>query len=79
MKQNLVEVRDVPWLRLVFSQLRYDGHLPLWHALVWAPIHLFHMPYDYFVYIGGVCAVGGLAVLVFIAPFPRPLRYVIAA
>ncbi len=77
--ETWVEVRDVPWLRLVFSQLRYDGHLPLWHALVWAPIHLFHMPYDYFVYIGGVCAVGGLAVLVFLAPFPRPLRYVIAA
>ena len=77
--ETWVEVRDVPWLRLVFSQLRYDGHLPLWHAIVWVPIHLFHMPYDYFVYIGGVCAVAGLAVLVFLAPFPRPLRYVIAA
>jgi hypothetical protein len=74
-----VEVRDLSWFRLVFSELRYDGHLPLWHSIVWIPMHLFHMSYDYFVFIGGVCAVAGLAVLVFLAPFPRILRYVIAS
>ena len=74
-----VEVRDLSWFRLVFSELRYDGHLPLWHSIVWIPLHLFHMPYDYFVFIGGVCAVAGLGVLVFLAPFPRILRYIIAS
>jgi hypothetical protein len=74
-----LEVRDIPWFRLVFSELRYDGHLPLWHAIVWVPMHLFHVPYTYFVFIGGACAVAGLAVLVFLAPFPRPLRYIIGA
>jgi hypothetical protein len=74
-----VEVRDLSWFRLVFSELRYDGHLPLWHSIVWIPMHLFHMSYDYFVFIGGVCAVVGLGVLVFLAPFPRILRYVIAS
>jgi hypothetical protein len=37
--ETWVEVRDIPWLRLMFSQLRYDGHLPLWHAILWVPIH----------------------------------------
>jgi hypothetical protein len=72
-----LEVRDLSWARLLFSELRYDGHLPLWHAVVWVPQHLFHMPYDYFVFIGGTCAVAGLCVLIFLAPFPRPLRYLI--
>jgi hypothetical protein len=74
-----VEVRDLSWFRLVFSELRYDGHLPLWHSIVWIPMRLFHMSYDYFVFIGGVCAVAGLGVLVFLAPFPRILRYTIAS
>jgi hypothetical protein len=73
-----LEVRDLPFVRLLFSELRYDGHMPLWHSIVWIPMHLFHMPYAYFVFIGGVCAIAGLAVLVFLAPFPRGLRYVIA-
>ena len=74
-----LEVRDIPFLRLLFSELRYDGHMPLWHSIVWIPMHLFHMPYAYFVFIGGVCAIAGLAVLIFLAPFPRILRYLIAA
>ncbi len=77
--ETWLEVRDIPYFKLLFSQLRYDGHLPLWYSVVWVPQHLFHMPYAYFVFIGGVCAIAGLAVLVFLAPFPRPLRYVIAA
>jgi hypothetical protein len=74
-----LEVRDIPFLRLLFSELRYDGHMPLWHSLVWVPMHLFHMSYANFVFIGGVCAIAGLAVLIFLAPFPRILRYLIAA
>ena len=73
-----LEVRDIPFIRILLSELRYDGHLPLWHFIVWIPVHLFHMPYAYFVFIGATCAIGGLAVLVFLAPFPRPLRYLIA-
>ena len=76
--ETWVEVRDLPYFRLLFSELRYAGHLPLWHTVVWIPMHLFHLSYAHFVFIGGVCAVLGLFVLVFLAPFPRPLRYLIA-
>lgn len=65
-----LEVRDIPYLRLVFSELRYDGHLPLWHSIVWVPVNLFHMSYDYFVFVGSIFAIAGLAVLIFLAPFP---------
>src|SRR5215475_6984607 len=77
--ETWVEVRDLSYFRLVFSELRYAGHLPLWHTIVWIPMHVFHLPYAYFVFIGGVCAILGLGVLLFLAPFPRPLRYLIAA
>lgn len=77
--ETWVEVRDLPYLRLVFGELRYAGHLPLWHTVVSIPMHLFHLPYGDFVFIGGACAVLGLSVLVFLAPFPRLLRYIIAA
>jgi len=77
--ETWVEVRDLPWFRLVWSQLRYDGHIPLWHSLLWVAQRIFHAPYAYFVFIGAICAIAGLAVLVFLAPFPRILRYEIAA
>jgi hypothetical protein len=73
-----LEVRDLPWLRLLFGELRYDGHLPLWHSVVWVGMHIFRLSYDYFVFIGGVCGIAGLAILIFLAPFPRALRYIIA-
>jgi hypothetical protein len=76
--ETWVEVRDLSWFRLVTSQLRYDGHLPLWHTLVWLAMHILHLPYAYLVFLGAICAIAGLGLLVCLAPFPRPLRYVIA-
>lgn len=75
--ETWVEVRDIPWLQLVFGQLRYDGHLPLWYSVVWLGQHVFRLSYDHFVFIGGACGIAGLAVLMFLAPFPRALRYII--
>lgn len=76
--ETWVEVRDIPWFRLLFSVLRYDGHLPLWHAIVWIPVRLLHMPYTDFGFVGALFAIAGLAVLIWLAPFPRILRYLIA-
>lgn len=73
-----LEVRDLHWLRLLFGELRYDGHLPLWHSVIWVGMHVFRVTYDHFVFIGGVCGITGLAILIFLAPFPRALRYIIA-
>jgi hypothetical protein len=70
--------RDFPWWRLIFSELRYEGHPALWFAILYPAIHLFHLPYAYLGYLAGSLAVAGLALLLFLAPFPRLLRYLIA-
>jgi hypothetical protein len=70
--------RDFPWLRLVFTELRFEGHPALWSVILSLAIHLLHLPYGYLGYLTGSVAIAGLAVLIFLAPFPRPLRYLIA-
>jgi hypothetical protein len=77
--QAWLVARDFGWLRMIFSELRYEGHPPLWFVILWPAIHLFHMPYAYLGYLGGTIAILGLAFLIFLAPFPRPLRYLIAS
>jgi len=74
-----LEVRDLRLFHILFKELRYDGHLPLWHSTVWIGMHILHLPYARFGYLGAAIALAGLAVLLFLAPFPRPLRYAIAA
>src|SRR5579872_353891 len=71
--------RDFGWWRMILGELRYEGHPPLWFAILWPAIHFFHMPYTYLGYLGGSIAILGLAVLIFFAPFPRVLRYLIAS
>jgi len=46
---------------------------------MWPAIHFFHLPYAYLGYLGASLAIAGLAVLIFFAPFPRLLRYLIAS
>ena len=71
--------RDMGWTRMVFSELRYEGHPLLWYTILWPLIHFFHMPYAAFGYLGAALGVGGIAVLIFLAPMPRFIRYLIAA
>jgi hypothetical protein len=70
--------RDLGWFKLVFSELRYEGHPGLWYTILWIAIHWFNAGYAALGWIGLSCAVAGAAVLIFLAPFPRPLRYLIA-
>jgi len=77
--QGWLLARDLGWFKLIFSELRYEGHPGLWHTLLWIAIHVFHMPYGLQGYFGATFAVAGLGFLIFYGPFPRPLRYLIAS
>jgi hypothetical protein len=77
--QSWLLARDLPWFKLIFCELRYEGHPGLWHSILWIAIHWLHLPYGALGYVGGGFAVAGLAVLLFHALFPRPLRYLIAS
>ncbi len=76
--QSWLLARDLGWFRLVFHELRFEGHPGAWHTILWIAIHVLHAPYSALGYIGGGFGIAGLAVLVWYAPFPRLLRYLMA-
>ncbi len=69
--------RDFSGSQLVFHELRYEGHPPVWFGVLSAAIHVFHLPYSSLGYIGAFCALLGIALLFFLAPFPGLIRYLI--
>jgi len=77
--QSWLLARDLGWFKLIFSELRFEGHPGLWHSILWVSIHVFHMPYAGIGYLGATFAIAGLAVLIFLAPFPRPMSYLVAS
>jgi len=77
--QAWLVARDFGWWQMLLAELRYEGHPPFWFALLWPAIHFFRMPYAHLGYLGGSIAILGLAMLIFFAPFPRALRYLIAS
>lgn len=62
------------WLR----EARYEGSPGLWHTILWVAQHVFHAGYGVLGYIGAAFAIAGAAVLLFLAPFPRYLRWPLA-
>jgi hypothetical protein len=62
------------WLR----EARYEGSPGLWHTILWVAQHVFHAGYGALGYIGAALAIAGAAVLLFLAPFPRYLRWPLA-
>ncbi len=70
--------RDLDLYTLWFKELRYEGSPGLWHTILWVAQHVFHAPYGAIGIIGMVCALAGTAVMLFKAPFPRPLRWLLA-
>jgi len=70
--------RDLSLHRLWFYELRYEGSPGLWHTILWIAQHVFHARYNALGYIGAACAVGGAALLIFKAPFPRYIRWPLA-
>ena len=70
--------RDLDLWTIWFHELRYEGSPGLWHTILWIAQHVFHAGYGSISYIGAVFAIAGAAVLIFVAPFPRYIRWPLA-
>ena len=70
--------RDLDLYTMWFKELRYEGSPGLWHTILWVAQHVFHAPYGALGVIGMACATAGVAFMLWKAPFPRPLRYMLA-
>lgn len=70
--------RDLDLKTIWFHELRYEGSPGLWHTILWIAQHVFHLRYGALGYIGAVFAIAGAAVLLFLAPFPRYIRWPLA-
>jgi len=70
--------RDLDLRTIWFHELRYEGSPGLWHTILWVAQHVFHARYDSIGYIGASFAIAGVALMLFKAPFPRPLRWMLA-
>jgi hypothetical protein len=70
--------RDLDLRTLWFHELRYEGTPGLWHTILWVAQRVFHARYDSIGYIGMVFATAGVAFMLFKAPFPRLLRWILA-
>ncbi len=76
--QAWLMARDLGFFRMLFGELRYEGHPGLWHSILWVAIHAFHATYPAMRAIASAAAIGGVAVLIFGSPFWRPVRYLAA-
>jgi hypothetical protein len=76
--QSWLLARDLDLHTLWFKELRYEGSPGLWHTMLWVAQHWFHAPYAAIGPIGLLCATAGVALMLWHAPFPRPLRYLLA-
>jgi len=70
--------RDLDLKTIWFHELRYEGSPGLWHTILWVAQHVFHAGYGALGYIGAAFAIAGTAVLLFLAPFPRYIRWPLA-
>ena len=70
--------RDLNLGTIWFHELRYEGSPGLWHTILWVAQHVFHASYGSIGYIGLAFAIAGAAVLIFLAPFPRIVRWPLA-
>jgi hypothetical protein len=70
--------RDMPFLKMMFSEMHYEGSPGLWHVILWVTQHVFHAQYQALNWIGAAFAIAGAGLLIFLAPFPRVVRYLMA-
>jgi hypothetical protein len=75
--QTWLIARDLDLKSIWFYELRYEGTPGLWHTILWIAQHVFHAPYGVMGVIGAICAALGVAFILWKAPFPRPLRYLL--
>lgn len=66
--------RDLGYRYLIFHQLAYEGHPPLWGTILWVATHWFHLPYQYLGWIGGLCGLAGCWFFCRYSPFPLFVR-----
>lgn len=66
--------RGLPYRYLVFHQLAYEGHPPLWATILWVANHWFHAPYPALGWIAAVCAIAGAWFFCEYSPFPTWIR-----
>jgi hypothetical protein len=66
--------RDLGYRYLVFHQLAYEGHPPLWFTILWVANHWLHLPYASLGWIAGPCAVAGCWFFARYSPFPAVMR-----
>jgi len=71
--------RDLPLSKLIFSEMHYEVSPGLWHVLLWFTQHIFHAPYGALNWVGAGFGICGAAILIFLAPFPRIIRYTMAS
>jgi hypothetical protein len=69
--------RDLDLRTIWFHELRYEGSPGLWHTILWVAQRVFHARYDSIGYIGMAFATAGVALVLFKAPLPRPLRWLL--
>jgi hypothetical protein len=70
--------RDLDLRTIWFHELRYEGSPGLWHTILWVAQHVFHARYGALSFLGASCAVAGVVALLFVSPFPRPIRWLMA-
>ncbi len=75
--QSWLIARDLSLPRIWFYELRYEGTPGLWHTILWTAQHIFHMPYAGIGPLGLCFAAAGAAFILWKAPFPRPVRYLL--
>lgn len=66
--------RNLGYRYLVFHQLAYEGHPPLWPTILWIANHWFHLPYQSLGWIAGLCALAGCWFFCRYSPFPLWVR-----
>ena len=70
--------RDLSLETIWFHEMRYEGTPALWqHDFVGRSARVFHAGYGAIGYIGALVAIAGAAVLLFKAPFPRFIRWLL--
>ena len=70
--------RDLDLGTIWFHELRYEGSPGLWHTILWVAQHVFHARYGALSALGACFAFAGVVVLLFVSPFPRPIRWLMA-
>ena len=65
--------RSVPVSQLFSHYLRYEGSPGLWHLLL-AGLSKVHISYAGMHWFAGAIAIAGVALLIFLAPFPLTIR-----